>query len=157
MTSIPASVHTATVPAALKSTSSGWAAITRIRRISESLSTVAILSVSHRPTPARPPTPRHALTSWLAQPRHKTGCCRIGWPVAACLRVMLVTGWDGRGRGEGVSPGGPGPGVFVPAGYARLAACGSSGVAGDHGGGAASGHGRVSRWAADRGGGGGRL
>src|SRR5215467_3454827 len=38
MTSIPASVHTAMVPAALKSTSSGWALITRIRWISESSS-----------------------------------------------------------------------------------------------------------------------
>src|SRR5262245_3160040 len=38
MTSIPASVQSATVPAALKSTSSGWAAITRIRWISESSS-----------------------------------------------------------------------------------------------------------------------
>ena len=43
MTSIPASVQSATVPAALKSMSSGWAATTRTRWISESLSMIPIL------------------------------------------------------------------------------------------------------------------
>src|SRR5215471_14670777 len=60
--------------------------------------------------------------------------------VSGCGLVLVLTGSV---HGEGVPPGGPGSAVFVPAGYAGVAAAGSPGVAGDRGGGGSPGYQRV--------------
>ncbi len=55
VTSMPSSVHRATVPAAPKSTSSGWAVTTRARSTASSSSSATPPTLTPRATAKRPP------------------------------------------------------------------------------------------------------
>ncbi len=74
--------------------------------------------------------------------------------VSGCGPLPVLTGSV---HGEEVPSGGPGSAVLVPAGYAGVAAGGSSGAPGDHGGGGSPGHLGVPRGPPDRRGGGGGV
>src|SRR5580698_6567369 len=99
MTSIPASVHRATVPAAPKSTSSGCAVMERIRAISASSSTPAILAgLIERPALAR------------------TRLFRAGWLSGAGCGAVASDGGCAVGAGDlagAVGVDGQGPAEFV--------------------------------------------
>src|SRR5271170_3572156 len=97
MTSIPASVHRAIVPAAPKSTSSGCAVMVRIRAISASSSTPAILAgpIEH---PALVQGPIVRGSGWL--PGAGWGAVAADDRAVGALDLAGAVGVDGQGPAE---------------------------------------------------------